>query len=326
MSRRTYQAALTAVGAVIGAGFASGREIVSFFSRYGGASWLGIVTAVAVIFAMGLSCLHAPGIGGMPEAWQGRWPARIWQGMFGMLMLATGGAMLAGGGEIAALMVPGRLTWAVGAGMTLLLSLMMARRGLSSSAWVSGVMAGILLLLLGTGLILPVQQTTAGHGAPVESILRGACYAGFNMALAVPGLAETSSGLNGREKRQCALLMTGVLAILLTLGNGVMLRRGADQQCAMPLLQMSLHWGSVGRGVCCGGMYLAVLTTACAALRGLWILLPQGRRTRIGAACAMLLCAMTGFTGMVEQVYPVLGGGCLMLLLVAWRTKIKKNA
>lgn len=326
MSRKAYQATLTAVGAVIGAGFASGREIVSFFSRYGGASWLGIITAVAVIFAMAMSCLRAPGIGGMPEAWQGRWLARIWQGMFGLLMLATGGAMLAGGGEIAAMMVPGRLTWAVGAWVTLLLSLTMAQRGLNGSAWVSGVMAGILLLLLGTGLVLPVQQTVAGKGEPVQSVLRGACYAGFNMALAVPGLAETSSALSRREKRRCALLMTGILAALLALGNGVMLRRGEDQHCAMPLLQISLQWGSAGRGVCCGGMYLAVLTTACAALRGLWMLLPQGRGVRIGAAGAMLLCAMTGFTGMVERVYPVLGGGCLMLLAAAWRTKIKKNA
>lgn len=326
MRKRTHQAALTAVGAVIGAGFASGREIVSFFSQYGRMSWLGIGTAVAVIFAMAMGCLHAPGIAGMPASWKGRWRGRVWRGMFGMLMLATGGAMLAGGGEVIALVHPGRLAWAAGTGATLLLSVMMARHGLGGSAWVSGIMAGILLLLLGIGSTLPVQPAMVHDANPARSILQGACYAGFNMALASPGLAEASAGLNDREKRRCALLMTGMLAALLALGNGVMLRRGADQRYAMPLLQMSLHLGVLGRGLCCGGMYLAVLTTACAALRGLWLLLPQKRWARIAAVGGMFLCAMTGFTGMVEVVYPVLGGGCLVLLVAAWGTKIEKNA
>lgn len=326
MRKRMHQAALTAVGAVIGAGFASGREIVSFFSQYGRMSWLGIGTAVAVIFAMAMGCLRAPGIAGMPASWKGRWQGRVWRGMFGMLMLATGGAMLAGGGEVIALVHPGRLVWAAGTGATLLLSVMMARRGLGGSAWVSGIMAGILLLLLGIGSTLPVQPAMVQGVSPARSILQGACYAGFNMALASPGLADASAGLNSREKRRCALLMTGMLAALLALGNGVMLRRGADQRYAMPLLQMSLHLGVLGRGLCCGGMYLAVLTTACAAMRGLWLLLTQGRWARIGAVGGMLLCAMAGFNGIVEVVYPVLGGGCLLLLVTAWGTKIEKNA
>ncbi|MGN0763091.1 MAG: hypothetical protein ACI4MK_06870, partial [Aristaeellaceae bacterium] len=99
MDQQAKAVAMAAVGAVVGAGFASGREIDSFFSRYGAWSWLGVAAAAAVAGGIALGVMRRPGQGGMPEGWRGRWPGRLWQGMFGALLLFTGGAMLAGAGE-----------------------------------------------------------------------------------------------------------------------------------------------------------------------------------------------------------------------------------
>ncbi|KAF0193936.1 MAG: hypothetical protein FD169_2153 [Bacillota bacterium] len=47
--RQQIESALTVVGAVVGAGFASGREVYHFFSRYGANGLLGVVVAMAVL-------------------------------------------------------------------------------------------------------------------------------------------------------------------------------------------------------------------------------------------------------------------------------------
>ncbi len=43
-----WKSVLACVGAVIGAGFVSGREIYSFFTRYGEASW-GLILLLSLI-------------------------------------------------------------------------------------------------------------------------------------------------------------------------------------------------------------------------------------------------------------------------------------
>lgn len=326
MAKRARQAALTAVGAVIGAGFASGREIVSFFSRYGQESWLGIGTAVLVILLIARRILQAPGQGGMPTAWQGKWQSRLWQGMFLLLMLTTGGAMIAGGGEIVTLLLPGHGFW-LGTGMTAALSFVLARKGRGGSALLSGIMTGVLLLIAVAGMTVQTQGTAGSfHAATGRCMLRGACYAGFNMALAVPGLAEAAPHLSPGEKRQCAWMLSAWLGVLLAAGNLLMLHFPSAKGESMPVLYLMRQTGMWGMALGCLGMYLAVLTTACAALQGAWSLWPGQRAGRHGALLAMLLCAALGFTGVVEIVYPLLGAGCLMLMAAAFLTKMQKNA
>ena len=72
MEKRPGRVAAEICGAVVGAGFASGKEIASFFSRFGRWSWAGIMLAVAVVGAVCLGVMRRPGVAGMPLAWQGR--------------------------------------------------------------------------------------------------------------------------------------------------------------------------------------------------------------------------------------------------------------
>ena len=122
MEKRPGRVAAEICGAVVGAGFASGKEIASFFSRFGGWSWAGIMLAVAVVGAVCLGVMRRPGVAGMPLAWQSRGLGRLWTALFTGLMAATGGAMLAGAGEVAALLLPVRGAYWLGMGATLVLA------------------------------------------------------------------------------------------------------------------------------------------------------------------------------------------------------------
>ena len=61
---RSFAGALACTGAVIGAGFASGREIVAFFSRYGNAGWWLMALAAAAMAGLCVLVLRSAACSG----------------------------------------------------------------------------------------------------------------------------------------------------------------------------------------------------------------------------------------------------------------------
>lgn len=298
------------VGAVIGAGFASGREVAAFFSRYGALSWLAVGAAVLTIGCVSLGAMRSPGV---PAAWRGRWPGRVWQGMFVLLLSATGGAMLAGAGEIAALTLPLHGSYWMGLLATLCLALWLSERRLTWLGHLSRALTACLLAVMALGLTLPRLrgvwvEAAPGWSALPRSLLHGLCYGGFNVALASPVLDEMSRLPRARQRR-CVLQAGAVLALLLGLGNAVLLRHPALLGAALPYVALLGLWGRGGMLLGALALYLALLTTLVTCLRGL-----QALSRRRWTACLPIAVALLGFSGAVDGLYPLLGGGCFLLL------------
>lgn len=288
------------LGAVVGAGLASGREIASFFSQYGNWSFAGIVLAATVLVWLGGTSI--------PQRWQGRWHGRIWQQLLWLLLAATGGAMLSGAGEVAGLVLPLSGAYWLGTFVTLGVAWLLAHRTAKGLAWVSRVLLGVLAVLIAAGFLLPPMQAvnlTAVH-VPL-ALVRGLAYGGFNAALEIP-LMSKAVGSPAEKKR--SLLCAGVVVfLLLVLGNLVLLRHPALIGETMPFIRMLSGLGHAGYylGAIC--LYLAVLSTLTACLRGLgrgWL-----------PVMVVGLISLFGFSGVVEMIYPLLGGGCCLMLVTA---------
>ena len=306
-----HSSAWAVVGAVIGAGFASGREVAAFFSRYGAWSWFAVVAAIGAIGWIGLGTLRSPGI---PAPWRHRWPGLVWQGMFAALLAATGGAMLAGAGEIAALTLPLHGAYWMGMLSTLCLAWWLSQRQVASLAMISRMLTVCMLGVMALGLSLPQLRGVWVEEAPdwsllPRSLLHGLCYGGFNVALASPVMDEIAQGLSHKEKRQCVAMVCLILGAVLALGNAVLLRHPALLSAALPYVELLGLWGRWGMTLGALALYLAVLTTLVACLRGLESLLR--RRWFMGLP---VVVALLGFTGAVDKLYPLLGGGCFLLL------------
>lgn len=299
------------VGAVVGAGFASGREIASFFSQFGHWSWLAVAAALAALAGIGLSVMRAPGI---PENWHGRWQEGLWRGLFSALMAVTGGAMLAGAGEIAALTLPLPGAYWMGLLATVTLAILISEQNIRGLAAVSRILTVCLLAVLVLGFWAPerkavwVEHVQAWRKLP-ESLLRGVCYGGFNAALASPALEELSSCLSPGEKRRCMVRAVTVLGGLLSLGNAMLLRHPALLDAPLPYVEVLGTFGRSGMLLGAVTLYLAMLTTLVTCLRGL--------RAWLGQHWPLLLpvgVALIGFSGAVDILYPFLGGLCFLLL------------
>lgn len=285
------------LGAAVGAGLASGREIASFFSESGPWSWAGIALSAAVM------ALLLPAR--MKEEWRGCWPDRLWRLLQTLLVIATGGAMLAGAGEVAALTLPVHGAYWLGLAGTLLLGWWLAFRTDGGLAWVSRVLlAGMGALLLFGLMLPPMQAVQLETRSPAEELLRALAYGGFNAALMRP-VAEVR-GAGGHSGRVPRALACAGFGMLLALGNAVLMRHGALLAEPMPFVRLAAQLGRGGYLLSAGCLYLAVLSTLTACLRSL------GRG--VLAAGGLLLAALMGFTGVVGAAYPVLGGLCTVMM------------
>ncbi len=143
--------ALALLSAIVGAGFASGSEVLCFFSRFGVAGWLGVLTACALMGACAYVMMRAAGVRGaasFPALYRaacGPWLARAAAVLYGALMAMSAGAMTAAFAELAALTLPIRDAYAAGFALAILLGVVCSRRDL---ALLSGLGRALLPLLL----------------------------------------------------------------------------------------------------------------------------------------------------------------------------------
>lgn len=289
------------VGAVVGAGLASGREIAAFFSRYGGWSIAGIIVAVVVICVLADTRL--------PSVWQGKWPERVWNILLSLLLIATGGAMLSGAGEVASLMLPVHGAYWLGLLGTLVLAWFLAHRTVAGLAWVSRILLGVLTALIVLGLTLPPMKAASIYAYhPAEAVVRGMTYGGFNASLQAPIMAMALNR-TAKERKRAAWMAGLLIFLLLMLGNAVLLRHPALIAEPMPFMQMLHAFGKPGYYLGGISLYLAILSTLTACMRGL--------KGGILSGAGILLVSLLGFTGVVEIAYPLLGGGCFLMLLAA---------
>lgn len=290
------------LGAAVGAGMASGREAASFFGRYGRWGFAAIPLACAVMAAL------APAE--FPPDWQARWPGRLRRALSALLLTATGGAMLCAAGETAARVLPGSYPAALAG--TLMLSLLLARRTPDGLSRLSRLLTASLAAVLLLGLTAPPLRAAPVAPADMRGcLLRPLAYGGFNAALLAPVLASSDAPRKARETR-----IACTMAALFLLGSQLLLtRHPALMAEPLPFLRMADHIGGPAPLVAAVSLYLASLSTLTACLRCLPRSLP-----------GIALCALLGFTGAVEVLYPLLGGGCFLLLVMAKFTNSRRKA
>jgi len=104
--------------------------------------------------------------------------------------------------------------------------------------------------------------------------------------------------------------MSGLIVlILLLLSNAVLLMHPSLMGEAMPFIHMMRSFGKVGYYLGAVCLYLAILSTLTACLRGL------GRKPY--ALLGIGFIGLLGFEGVVGKTYPLLGGACFLMLTMA---------
>lgn len=154
--------ALALLSGVIGAGFASGREIVRFFAR---SRRDGLYSPSPLRLPRCWRCSHfcpsvwppkgRPAFPGLCRARFGARVGGVCGALFFLLSAVTGGAMLAACAELSALVWPIRHAYALGFAVTAVLAALLCAFETRGLAVVGGALCGLLPILLIRLLLLP---------------------------------------------------------------------------------------------------------------------------------------------------------------------------
>ena len=337
MDRRIRDAVLQCTGAIVGAGFASGREIMRFFSRYGSFSWIGVALAALVMGIFAYAIMRksreadVTSLSELCRVYLG--PAGI-AGTIGftVLMGATGGSMSAAAGELGALALPVHGAYLIAFFATLLLGLLLSHRSLAPLAFVSLILVPAMVIVFSLCFIPPAG--TAATPAMVlpawrkilDVILFGLSYGALNITLAAGVLCEVGRGMSDKRAARIAVYLGLCLLALIALGNVVLLRQPQLYDAALPIVMLLNRFGKVGFYTAIIGLYLAVFTTLLAAARSLFNMMGYCKPNWLNFVLVgglFFLFGVVGFAKLVGIVYPALGFLCLFLLL--WTLTGKKK-
>ena len=308
------EAVFLIIGAMVGAGFASGREMMQFFSQYGPLSWFFIAVSGAVMGLLMLFALEKQGAV-LPQNWAGR-------GFLLLLYFAAAGGMTAAAGALAALTLPLPQARGLGSLLTLGGCWFFSRKPLGTMARLA---MALLPLLVGAFLLCLKLPASGEAEAPcfqeaIKALLRVVGYSGLNVTLSLGALAQAAQGKSPWEKRKTAWGAAAGLTGLLLLGNGALMPQGrAMAAAALPMVALLREYGKAGFYLAAAALYLAVVTTLAALLLGLdGLLAPWVSRAGVRGWLILPVClagSALGFESIVAHGYPLLGWVGILLLL-----------
>ncbi len=324
--------------AVIGAGFASGQEIVSFFVRYGRHGMIGIFIACAAFFLFSCAVLCACArnrVYSYSDLLDAVFHRERVCGAIKLMTLVFAAAsvcvMTACAGEMCEI-VSG-LPRIFGAALFTVLCGVIFFTGNRKIMKINSALGAVIILgIIFTCLYILRFREHQASASVVPIAASGAAYAGYNLLTAGTVLTGMSRNLSGRgEALLCSAASGLILFVMITLIWGVLeIYFGKINLGEIPMLTMAMrqHWAL-------GAFYsvmlfFAVLTTGVS--NGFGVIDIIGAKTgRTGAVLMLLTLSFcmsgAGFSNLINTVYRICGyiGAVLVFVLIIAFFRASKN-
>jgi uncharacterized membrane protein YkvI len=337
-TRMVFSIAFTYIGTIVGAGFATGQEILQFFTRFGGlgAVTIGVATGLFVWLGAKMmlvaSRLEAKSYEAVNMALFGERIGR-WISYFMMVvLLGVSAVMLAGVGALFEEQL--HLPYQLGLITLLVLTALLLKRGMTAILALNSVVVPIMLTFTILIVIHAVQVPTVSqwisapnNASPWMVWMSPFLYTAFNLALAQAVLVPL-----GGQIRDERVIRRG--AVLGGVGIGFMLLVGhIALSTYMPdIARLAIPMGGIARMLYSGIQWIYVLlifteifTTLVADIYGLTLQalekshLKRGTLTFLALAICYL-CSLIGFEPLLSTLYPIFG-----VIALGWLVLLAKH-
>ncbi|KJK04672.1 YkvI family membrane protein [Pseudomonas tussilaginis] len=331
------------IGVIVGAGFASGRELMLFFVNFGLWGLLGTLVSAALFTFLGMalaglgSRLHATSHKDVVYAICGRYlglfvDLLITFFMFGVtvVMLAGGGALLEQQFGIPALTGSVLVTLLVVAVVCLDVNKVIVLIGAVTPFLILAAIAIALYAVFTRDLsFAALDQVASQQESGARHWLLGAfLYVSYNVVAGAPMLAILGGAARGEKTAIWGGILggAGLGGLMLIMSAGLLSRLDTVADLPMPMLSIASEVSPVLGVIMCVIIFGMIVNTAVGMLYSFVArLLPAGTRNfRLGsvaAGVAAFVCSLIGFISLVGQVYPFFGylGFVVMLaVLIGW--------
>lgn len=334
-AQSSLKVAAVYIGTVVGAGFASGQEVLQFFGYFGLWGLAGLAVATVLLAYFGYAAmilghrLDSSSYRPLIRMAGGRWAGNVVDAVITFFLFGALTIMAAGAGALFAEQF-GLPSWT---GSTLMVAVSLATVLLGFGGVISAISFFVPFLLaavVGVSLYTlitnwPALVANAGWSVPARAAvgiwpLAALNYVSYNMVLAVAVLAPLGAVAAPPAIRRGALwggLGLGLGAIAIFLSTLARVPQAAAFEVPMVFSARSIGpWVGTVYGLV---LLAEIYTTAVGSLYGFVSRLadPQGPRFRlvaVAASLAGLAAAQVGFSRMVGIVFPVVGYAGFLLL------------
>lgn len=306
--------ALTYVGAVIGAGFASGQEIYQFFGRFGTSGIVGIAVAGLLFGALGYLALErgrkeqVRSFGALLGSLYPQGVVRAAEGVTTAFLVVGLGVVSAGGGAAVGRLI--HIPLLVGGAFTTGAILLVAMRGTASVVRANSLLVPYLILLV---VLVAVMSWSHPIQRPVSYapgwLLAAFLYLSYNIFTGIMVLLGLGRELaSRRQSLMAAALGALILSVLAYLEHHVL---GTIAHVgALPMVDIAAHLHAVW-GILFGiSLWIALFTTGVAEA---YALREQYGSRILWLAAATFLFGLLGFEKLVALLYPLMGVVAVML-------------
>ncbi|OQB23560.1 MAG: hypothetical protein BWY11_01751 [Firmicutes bacterium ADurb.Bin182] len=322
------------IGTVVGAGFASGQEVLQFFTVFGLAGIWGVAVSTFLFFIIGYAVLmlgrylsaesHVPVV----RFTNGRILGTAIDFIITIFLFGGLSAMIAGAGAIASeqFSVPSVFGTLVMAIITLL-TVVTGKKGVVSaiSLVVPFLIVSVLFIAVTSLLTNPILEReirTAEQlkGATPNWLMSAFNYASYNIVISIGVLAPIGSETKDKKKLFFGALLgalglgIGIIAIYLCILTNII----QVQTLEVPMIEIASKISSIVKILFALVMFAEVYTTAVGNLyafsQRVSLKLPK---TAVigGVAFFAFLAAQLGFSNMVKYLYPAVGYGGMLFFL-----------
>jgi len=335
----TLKVAATYIGTVVGAGFATGQEVLQFFARFGisGLSGLFIATVMFIVFGyiiMDLgSVLHARSHMEIIRYSGGKFIGTIIDTVITVFLFGTFSVMIAGNGALfeQQLKLPamfGNTVMAVITALTVLTGI----NGIINS--ISFVVPFLLSAVMATSVLSVVQNPVdlaeipmiTDHGVLFNNwLLAAVLYVSYNTVVSIAIL-----GPLGNEAKSKKAIRNGAILGGLGLGFGASMiclalsgHMVKIEKLEVPMIYIAGTISPVLQVVYALVLIAEIYTTAVSSLYGFTSRIldmqkrpVKGRYIVTGSTIVALLSSRLGFSNLVRYLYPLIGY-CGLIILIA---------
>lgn len=338
--RTSFQVAATYVGAVMGAGFASGQEIQQFFTRFDIWGLFGILISTAMFSLLGCLMLIL----------QQRWKVSSYTDFFACLLGPIWGRRV--DVLISALLFVGMLAMLTGSGALFhqyfglptwngviftgaLIAIALWFRG-EGVLWINTVLIPLKFVFCFGIAIAAIGWATTGDGEGLvladnplvhHWLFSAVLYVSFNLTLAMVVFASLGKEVQGEGARLGAVLGGVALGAFAMIIGAALLRFPDVLGMEIPMVAIAGKLGKWTSFLYLFVLWLAMITAAISNGFSLVCRMVKTGRIEYGKATIFLLLAVFMFTGVrfsqvVQIAYPLfgyLGLFFLPALVIAWR-------
>ena len=338
-----FQIASAYIGTVVGAGFASGQEVLQFFNAFGLMGLWGILVSSALFFFIGYSILM---LGRKLQAQSHVQIVRFTNGpvlgsfidiVITIFLFGGLSAMIAGAGAVFKEQFSVAPFWGtVAMALVTLLTVVTGTRGVirAISYVVPFLIVSVLFISISSLIKNPVTMQdieTASDlpGATPNWLLSAVNYAAYNIVISIGVL--TPMGAYTQDKKKLLMgamlgaagLALGLVAIYFCVLTNISAVSGKE----LPMIEAAGRISGVLRLAFAVVLFAEVYTTAVGNLYALSqrISLKIPKKLFIAiAVCLALLAGQLGFSNMVKFLYPAVGYGGMAFfagVIYVWITK-----